>query len=143
MKPSQVSNKVSSRIKQREGETYGDWTIENFSHVIRTEKSSTYYYNCTCVCGKSQPVALSNLKSKTKGPKGCGCAVSRRNDLTDQQFGCWTVDGYSHTANSQAYWNVTCKCGTQRSISAASLTQGRSQSCGCSRLKKNSLTEDN
>ena len=142
MKPSQVSNKVTSRITDRVGEVYGDWTIENFSHVIKTDKSKTYYYNCTCVCGKTQPVALSNLKSKTQGPKGCGCAVSRRNDLTGHQFSFWTVDGYSHTVNTNAYWNVTCRCGTQRTISAASLTQGRSRSCGCSRLKGNSLTEE-
>jgi len=59
----------------------------------------------------------------------------RRRDLTGQRFGRWLVLRYAETMGDgragKAKWFCRCDCGTEKAISAADLTLGRSQSCGC------------
>lgn len=54
-----------------------------------------------------------------------------RIDLTGQQFGDWSVVGFSHKVAAYSYWECRCKCGTTKSVIASSLRSGKSQSCGC------------
>lgn len=67
----------------------------------------------------------SDLHPKTKNIQG-------------RVFGYWTVvsfDCYRRPHNRSrwrgAYWTCICNCGTQRSVSATSLLEGNSKSCGC------------
>lgn len=59
-------------------------------------------------------------------------------DLTNQQFGRWTVLRYSHTKDRRIYWLCECSCPdkTQRAVWASDLRRAGfsrrgSASCGC------------
>jgi hypothetical protein len=47
-------------------------------------------------------------------------------DITDQQFGLWTVIKY--TGNQK--WLCQCRCGIQRNVNGSDLRNGSSRSCG-------------
>ena len=53
-------------------------------------------------------------------------------DLTNQQFGFWTVLKKSDKRDSggNIYWICKCKCGIEKEVSGASLRNGTSLSCG-------------
>ena len=60
----------------------------------------------------------------------------KRIDLTGHKKGRLTVLGYSHShiqpsGQKRAMWNVICECGTEKKISTAGLTSGKTISCGC------------
>lgn len=62
-------------------------------------------------------------------------------DLTGKTFGRWTVlKLYSYAdpeGCKQTRWTCRCRCGTiKESVMYGSLTQGKSQSCGCLRREK-------
>lgn len=59
-------------------------------------------------------------------------------DLTNQQFGYWTVIGrdfdYCKTHNikrEKPYWICKCRCGKIKSVCGDNLRNGKSTSCGC------------
>lgn len=54
-------------------------------------------------------------------------------DLTGQQFGRWTVLTKAKQKGSfgEIYWNCLCECGSRRTVTAQSLRNGKSKSCGC------------
>ena len=52
-------------------------------------------------------------------------------DLTGQRFGRWTVLNKAPSRNKAVYWLCQCDCGTIKEVKGASLTSGRSSSCGC------------
>ena len=53
-------------------------------------------------------------------------------NIEGAQFGQWTVGSrVGSDKHHGARWNCTCSCGTQRVVSAHTLTRGTSQSCGC------------
>jgi hypothetical protein len=55
-------------------------------------------------------------------------------DLTGQRFGRWTALRYApHEKTPQ--WLCRCDCGTERTVLPANLKSGKSQSCGCFRIK--------
>ena len=59
-------------------------------------------------------------------------------DLTGQIFGKLTVDGFSHikqyaNGRTQAMWNVTCSCGTKKTVYGNNMLNGSVRACGCLR----------
>jgi hypothetical protein len=60
-------------------------------------------------------------------------------DMTGRQCGDWTVlsralredDGYGTN-----YWLCRCVCGTERSVSGATLRSGKSRGCGCKQRER-------
>ena len=145
-----ISTRKPPRAKDITGEKFGMWTVEGFSHIILNEegRAANYMYNCRCECGVERKVAISNLKTKThKGPRGCGCAVRRSNDLSGQTFGHWQILELDHIKRSPNYntgkqTTITfyrCLCGlceNEKIVSAANLKSGKTKSCGCQRKKK-------
>lgn len=66
--------------------------------------------------------------------------MSRLLDLTDQQFGLWTVlSRAENSTTGQARWLCECSCGTVRVVLSHSLVHKKSLDCGCGR--KATLTE--
>jgi hypothetical protein len=53
-------------------------------------------------------------------------------DLTGKAFGRWSVKSYA----GQSHWNCLCECGAERKVFGASLTLGKSLSCGCYAIEK-------
>ena len=54
-------------------------------------------------------------------------------DLTGQVFGRLTVIAYSHTKESNAYWELQCLCGNKKIACTGNLRRGMTRSCGCLR----------
>jgi hypothetical protein len=58
--------------------------------------------------------------------------MSTRLDLAGQRYGRWLVLRFHHVDPSgNKYWECECECGTVKPVTANSLRQGTSQSCGC------------
>ena len=55
-------------------------------------------------------------------------------DLTDRQFGCWTVIARAHSRLGKVRWLCRCACGAELTVAASALLQGTSKSCGCLKL---------
>lgn len=71
---------------------------------------------------------------------GEGTPVGRAIDIIGQKFGKWTVLERAGTSptSSQPMWLCRCECGTERKLHGNSLKTGRTKSCGCSFVKKES-----
>lgn len=54
-------------------------------------------------------------------------------DLVGKDFGRWTVLEVRRTQNGLRAWLCRCACGTERVVLTASLVNGSSISCGCTR----------
>ena len=57
-------------------------------------------------------------------------------DLAGEKIGRWTVlerakDHIQPNGSRVAMWKCRCDCGTERDVSHAGLTNGRTHSCGC------------
>lgn len=64
--------------------------------------------------------------------------MGKFNDLTGKKFDRWTVlhkaeDRYDKQGYPRIYWTCKCDCGTIRDVSAVSLVNKQSTSCGCKR----------
>lgn len=58
--------------------------------------------------------------------------MSKLIDLSNQQFGFWTVQTRTNNAkNGQVQWLCKCDCGQIKVVTANSLRSGNSTSCGC------------
>ena len=51
-------------------------------------------------------------------------------DKTGQKFGRLTANSYNYRTSK---WECICECGNHKSVSAGNLSNGRTNSCGCSR----------
>ena len=56
-------------------------------------------------------------------------------DLQNKVFGRWTIKYFAGNRNRIVYWNCECECGNLSTISAPSLLNGKSKSCGCLRVE--------
>lgn len=52
-------------------------------------------------------------------------------DLTGRRFGRLTVEERAGNRNGHATWLCRCECGNTKVITGASLTAGKTRSCGC------------
>jgi hypothetical protein len=58
--------------------------------------------------------------------------MSKRIDMTGQQFGDWTVLHYDENSKGgTAKWICRCVCGNEKSVAGPSLRRGESKGCGC------------
>jgi len=61
----------------------------------------------------------------------------KRQDLTGQTFGKWTVLKYSHSNLHGTYWTCRCQCGRERTVQAGHLKYGKTKGCRfCSSLTR-------
>lgn len=63
--------------------------------------------------------------------KAVEAGTSIRLNLEGRTFGRWTVLEFSHRNGVLMLWKCRCECGTERPVTAGSLTNGSSSSCGC------------
>lgn len=62
-------------------------------------------------------------------------------DLTGQRFGRLVVLKFDHVdSRGQAYWICKCDCGNARVVRAGHLRNGATQSCGCMKREKTSIS---
>lgn len=110
------------------GERFGRWFVEDYEH----SENNNRYYKCVCDCGRTRIVLSTNLK---KGITN-SCGKCNYEDLTNEHFGWWYVEGLSHKKQkpdkkSTIYWKCKCKCGNNGIVQSGSLKNGASKSCGC------------
>lgn len=121
------------------GTRFGRWTVLGPSAMPKDRKAT---FSCRCDCGNTRDVIGRTLTSGHSS--SCGCAktiapgMRSRIDLTDQQFGAWTVLSYAGLNEiRQSTWLCRCDCGTERIVASQPLRTGKSRSCGC--LKSESI----
>lgn len=117
------------------GKKFGKLTVLEFSHS--KYKSSISYWKCKCDCGNEIITSTPQLKKENK-PRSCGCS---RNNMWENKFGLligskynrWTIlEKYEKKKNNRQYfYKCQCDCGGIGIVSASSLRNGRSKSCGC------------
>lgn len=59
--------------------------------------------------------------------------MGKRQDITGQIFGKWTVLSYTGRISSMSLYRCKCECGTERDVDRHRLVYGTSRSCGCAR----------
>lgn len=62
--------------------------------------------------------------------------MGKLQDLTNKQFGRWTVLRRNGTKSKSAAWDCRCSCGNIRNVPSCHLLNGSSLSCGCARIEK-------
>lgn len=91
---------------------------------LHEDANGKAYFQCDC--GNKKSINRSHV---TNGRiQSCGCLRRNRKDcLVGQQFGYLTVDSYITNKGYQC----RCVCGVTKNITAQSLKNGSSKSCGC------------
>lgn len=121
-----VEASARKRFQDLTGRQFGRLIVLKFAEMNRHSGS---LWLCQCTCGQTRVASKVNL---LKGiTQSCGCI--KRHDLTGKTFGRLTVLGRSAKKNEHGSvsWIVRCECGNVRTVYAASLRTGRTQSCGC------------
>lgn len=62
--------------------------------------------------------------------------MTKRIDLTGQDFGHLVVIAPAETRGGRAYWHCRCDCGREVDVRAENLRSGNTTSCGCKRHGK-------
>lgn len=93
-------------------------------------------WRCKCDCGKIITVIGSHLRNGHT--TSCGCAhkeiISQinRHDITNQKFGKLTaICPLQKRKGTNTIWKCKCDCGKYCEVDINSLTQGKTNSCGC------------
>lgn len=107
------------------GNKYWDWEVLGYLGKSMWE--------CRCSCGVIK--AIDGRSLRKGNTKSCGHETKVMQDLTNKQFGEWTVLGYTEYKNRRHYWNCRCSCGKESIIDSFSLTSGNTKSCGHDKLK--------
>lgn len=58
------------------------------------------------------------------------------------RYGGWTIEGPAERVGGDLRYPCACDCGTRRSVSAITLRNGSSLSCGCRRVVKASAIKE-
>lgn len=109
------------------GQTFGRWKV-------LARAPGHFRWHCLCACGTFRIVQGSSLRSGVS--TCCGCLHVPKS-LIGRRFGRWKVIAEAPNLQSrQPRWLCRCDCGEEHSIQGASLTNGRSASCGCLRQEQ-------
>lgn len=124
------------------GQKINRWTI-----IERAEnKGKAVYWKCKCECGTIKDVKGSHLRDGSS--QSCGClqkeiakdflsqvGQNNFNDLTNKEFGFWTVikDSGKRASNGAIIWHCKCQCGEEKDLESRYLLKNISISCGCQR----------
>lgn len=117
------------------GQKYGRLTVQEIAYK---DKKRTYL-KVICDCGSVSYPRADGVKSG----KILSCGCSRRNttdDILGNVYGKLTVLSFSHVYKGNSFVNVICSCGTELTMRASSLKEGKTFSCGC--YKKEELRGD-
>jgi hypothetical protein len=110
-----------------------DITDQRFGLLVAKSATGRCDWVCVCDCGSTRVAPTAHLRSDRV--HSCGCdATGPKIDLTGRRFGKWVVQ--EHVGGS--YWSCHCDCGTTLKVFSGSLQNGKSQSCGCNRLRRRS-----
>lgn len=112
--------------------TFTDYTGERLGKLVVIEyvgrnNDNRPLWRCKCDCGSEITITSRNISKRNV--TSCGC--DKREDLTGEKFGRWTVIGKAQKIGRYYYWHCRCDCGNEKDVRERSLKEGTSQSCGC------------
>lgn len=129
------------------GQRFGRLTVvERAEDAVRANGKHRVRWLCKCDCGNYSIVDSSSLHSGNT--QSCGCLKREIRgskhcnfiDLTGMTFGELTVVSKAETPKyNQPAWLCQCSCGNETIVSGGALRSGKTKSCGCSRLGKNTI----
>ncbi len=108
------------------GKQFGKWTVIKEATRANNRARSRRWL-CQCECGRRKEVYTGNLLRGKSTSCGCG----KHADLLGKRFGMLTVVGYSHSEKWKPRWRCVYDCGNEAVVSAESLLDGHTKSCGC------------
>lgn len=121
------------------GQKFGRLTVIEFAGMSK-KKESLWKCKCSCKNKTIKIIKIGNLRSGNT--KSCGCLKKRKiENLTNKKFGRWTVLEFVGTNKKrQAIWKCQCSCSDKniKILTASSLRNGTSKSCGCFRKEETS-----
>ena len=121
-----------------------DLTGQRFGKLVAIEPTqlrsgTSVVWRCKCDCGNEKLVASRSLLSGNT--KSCGCERHKVKDLTGQRFGKLTaIEPTEERKYKYVVWRCKCDCGNEKMVSAQSLVNGNTKSCGC--LRRKTLNQD-
>lgn len=128
-----------------ERKAYIDLTGKRFGKlsVIKREGSTDGkrkfpLWLCKCDCGNTCLRTASHLKSDYTNT--CGACPDEKEDLSGRKYGRWTVIKRAENKHRKTAYLCRCDCGTERVVTADTLLNGRSLSCGC--MQKETVIEN-
>lgn len=135
---------IGRRVRKRDltGQIFGLLTVIEESSA--GPRGGRIRWICQCECGTM--TILESDRLHPSGTQSCGCLRKKvageryLKDLSGRKFGEWTV--VSRDASRKpgiTRWNCRCSCGTERSVLAATLCQGSSTGCGCTKISSRRL----
>lgn len=111
------------------GKQFGEWTVLERDKKKYNSRGARYI--CECSCGTIKSVFGKNLR---KG-KSVSCGSLDHTDISGERYNSWTVLHRDLESDKRSMYICQCDCGTIRSVSSASLKNGKSKCCGCQRQK--------
>ena len=104
----------------------------------KADSNGHIYWNCQCDCGKIKEISGTNLIQGYTS--SCGCLHSKITselhfkDISGQRFGKLTaIKRVDNAEDKRVKWLCQCDCGTITEVQGNNLTNGHTQSCGCTR----------
>lgn len=90
-------------------------------------------FECLCECGNTAILRSNHFyESRRYCTRKCKLLSEQRLlDLTGKTVNRWTIIESAGMNKGRSMWKASCKCGTVRVISGASLLAGQTKSCGC------------
>lgn len=117
-----------------------DLTNRRFGRIVALEptdkrKNGCIIWKCKCDCGNFCEVIGSDLTRNRV--QSCGClkkevGIKIRKDIRGKRFGkLIAMYPIYNNENKHSKWHCVCDCGNEKDIDLASLTTGKTKSCGC------------
>lgn len=129
---------MQGKLLNLTGQRFGLLTVLKRIHNKGKDNGHSHWL-CSCDCGKEKIVRGGSLKNGTSRSCGCLAEKSKRKhfkDITGQRFGKLVVLNKTDKRISRfVVWECKCDCGNTCEIISASLTNGRTKSCGCLKEK--------
>ena len=119
---------MPNKVKDLTGQRFGKLTVIKRCGSTNT-KHKVALWLCKCDCGNEVKRTGSHLQANYKN--SCGSCPDLRPDLTGGKFGRWTVLEKTGKKHNKISYLCKCECGTVRVVTADTLINGRSLSCGC------------
>jgi len=95
-------------------------------------KSKSVLWECSCDCGQSRKLSVSEFCSGQYTSCGCQPRKGVYKDLKGKVFGRLTViEPVGKNKAGQYIWKSFCSCGNEHIVAGTSLIEGQTKSCGC------------
>lgn len=113
------------------GKRFGHWVV-----LYETRVNNKIMWRCRCDCGKEKNVSGNNLRRGVSSSCGCG----NISDYIGKKYGLLTILGYGKPKITNGKhiiktWKCKCECGNVVDLIPSRIKAGKTNSCGCLKIK--------